>query len=196
MLTPVLFSHALRVINSNMEWVLDLIAIAVKSTWDIFNSVPRLRLIPTCMLWHATHLYVRKRSCIAIEVIVFFYRSYYCCRKLTCSSVLSIHPLLLLLPSSLFLPYPLHLSPTIPSPSPLPQRACSDPHVAAFIVEPIQGENGVVVPREGYLKGVRDICSKNNVNLILSLPMHVYRPIRNYPHILGWTPAKLKPFKG
>jgi ornithine--oxo-acid transaminase len=31
------------------------------------------------------------------------------------------------------------------------------------MVEPIQGEAGVVVPNEGYLKGVRDICTKNNV---------------------------------
>ena len=49
---------------------------------------------------------------------------------------------------------------TIPS----TQKACSDPHVAGYIVEPIQGENGVVVPTDGYLKGVREICSRNNVS--------------------------------
>ncbi|KAL7301132.1 hypothetical protein TKK_0006107 [Trichogramma kaykai] len=38
-----------------------------------------------------------------------------------------------------------------------------DPQVCAFMVEPIQGEAGVVVPKDGYLKGVRDICTKNNV---------------------------------
>ena len=32
------------------------------------------------------------------------------------------------------------------------------------MVEPIQGENGVVVPSEGYLKGVREICTKHNVS--------------------------------
>ncbi|MCL4127988.1 UNVERIFIED_CONTAM: hypothetical protein GTU68_013235, partial [Idotea baltica] len=43
------------------------------------------------------------------------------------------------------------------------EKACSDPHTAAFMVEPIQGEAGVVVPDEGYLKGVRQICTKENV---------------------------------
>lgn len=38
-----------------------------------------------------------------------------------------------------------------------------DPNVCAFMVEPIQGEAGVVVPHDGYLKGVRDICTKHNV---------------------------------
>lgn len=39
----------------------------------------------------------------------------------------------------------------------------SDPNIAGFIVEPIQGEAGVVVPDEGYLAGVAEICRKNNV---------------------------------
>ena len=43
------------------------------------------------------------------------------------------------------------------------QEACSDPEVCGFVVEPIQGENGVVVPSDGYLRGVRDICSRHNV---------------------------------
>lgn len=34
------------------------------------------------------------------------------------------------------------------------------------MVEPIQGEAGVVVPHEGYLKGVREICTKKNVLFI------------------------------
>ncbi len=46
------------------------------------------------------------------------------------------------------------------------ERACSDKNVAAFMFEPIQGEAGVVVPHEGYLKGVREICSKHNVLMI------------------------------
>uniref|UniRef100_H2YA99 Ornithine aminotransferase n=1 Tax=Ciona savignyi TaxID=51511 RepID=H2YA99_CIOSA len=37
------------------------------------------------------------------------------------------------------------------------------PNTAAFMVEPIQGEAGVVVPDEGYLRGVRELCSKHNV---------------------------------
>lgn len=46
------------------------------------------------------------------------------------------------------------------------EKAISDPHVAAFMIEPIQGEAGVVVPSPGYLKGVRDLCTKYNVLLI------------------------------
>lgn len=42
----------------------------------------------------------------------------------------------------------------------------SDPDIAGFMVEPIQGEAGVVVPQEGYLKGVRDLCTKYNVLFI------------------------------
>lgn len=34
------------------------------------------------------------------------------------------------------------------------------------MVEPIQGEAGVVVPDEGYLKGVQEICKKNKVLFI------------------------------
>jgi len=45
-------------------------------------------------------------------------------------------------------------------------EAASDPNVAAFMFEPIQGEAGVVVPDEGYLRGVRDICTKYNVLMI------------------------------
>ncbi|HPI37724.1 MAG TPA: ornithine--oxo-acid transaminase [Ignavibacteriaceae bacterium] len=37
------------------------------------------------------------------------------------------------------------------------------PNTVAFIVEPIQGEGGVVVPPEGYLKAAYEICKKNNV---------------------------------
>ncbi len=40
------------------------------------------------------------------------------------------------------------------------------PNTAAFIVEPIQGEGGVVVPPEGYLKEAYEICKKNNVLFI------------------------------
>ena len=39
-------------------------------------------------------------------------------------------------------------------------------NVAAFLVEPIQGEAGIVVPDENYLKEVRALCDKHNVLLI------------------------------
>lgn len=41
-----------------------------------------------------------------------------------------------------------------------------DKNVAAFMVEPIQGEAGVVVPDDGYLKKVRALCTKYNVLFI------------------------------
>jgi ornithine--oxo-acid transaminase len=40
------------------------------------------------------------------------------------------------------------------------------PNTAAFLVEPIQGEGGIVVPPAGYLKACADICRKHNVLLI------------------------------
>ncbi len=46
------------------------------------------------------------------------------------------------------------------------RAAAQDPTVCAFLVEPIQGEAGVFVPDDGYLSGVREICSANNVLLI------------------------------
>lgn len=42
-------------------------------------------------------------------------------------------------------------------------KLLQDGHVAAFMVEPIQGEAGVIVPDENYLAGVRALCSKYNV---------------------------------
>jgi ornithine--oxo-acid transaminase len=41
------------------------------------------------------------------------------------------------------------------------------PNTVGFLVEPIQGEGGVIVPPEGYLKEARRICNDNNVILIL-----------------------------
>ena len=46
------------------------------------------------------------------------------------------------------------------------EKALQDKNVAAFMVEPIQGEAGVVIPDDGYLKGVRDLCTKYNVLFI------------------------------
>ena len=43
------------------------------------------------------------------------------------------------------------------------EKSISDPNTAAFMVEPIQGEAGVVVPDDGYLQGIRNLCDKYNV---------------------------------
>lgn len=43
------------------------------------------------------------------------------------------------------------------------EKALENKNVAAFIVEPIQGEAGVVVPDEGYLKKAKEVCTKHNV---------------------------------
>ncbi|MDA9634510.1 ornithine--oxo-acid transaminase [bacterium] len=43
------------------------------------------------------------------------------------------------------------------------ENELKDKNVAAFMVEPIQGEAGVVVPDDGYLAGVRKLCTKYNV---------------------------------
>ncbi len=46
------------------------------------------------------------------------------------------------------------------------EKALQDPHVAGFLIEPIQGEAGVMVPEEGYLKACYDLCQKHNVLFI------------------------------
>ena len=46
------------------------------------------------------------------------------------------------------------------------EKELEDPNVAGFLVEPIQGEAGVYVPDEGFLKKAYDLCKKNNVLFI------------------------------
>jgi ornithine--oxo-acid transaminase len=45
-------------------------------------------------------------------------------------------------------------------------EAAITPNTAAFLVEPIQGEAGIIVPSAGYLARVAEICKRNNVLLI------------------------------
>ncbi len=45
-------------------------------------------------------------------------------------------------------------------------KAAITPNTAAVMLEPIQGENGVVLPPDGYLKAVSDLCKENNVLFI------------------------------
>lgn len=46
------------------------------------------------------------------------------------------------------------------------EKALEDPNVAGFMVEPIQGEAGVVVPDDGYLKTAYEMCKAKNVLFI------------------------------
>jgi len=56
---------------------------------------------------------------------------------------------------------------TIPFADAAALEAAITPNTVGFLVEPIQGEAGVIIPPEGYLKQVREICTRNNVMLIL-----------------------------
>lgn len=46
------------------------------------------------------------------------------------------------------------------------ERALQGENVAGFLVEPIQGEAGVMVPDEGYIKGAKELCKKHGVLFI------------------------------
>ncbi|HEV2531759.1 ornithine--oxo-acid transaminase [Phenylobacterium sp.] len=46
-------------------------------------------------------------------------------------------------------------------------EAAIGPNTVAFLVEPIQGEAGVIIPPAGYLKRARELCTEHNVILIL-----------------------------
>jgi ornithine--oxo-acid transaminase len=46
-------------------------------------------------------------------------------------------------------------------------EAAITPNTVAFLAEPIQGEAGVIIPPDGYLRKARSICAQNNVVLVL-----------------------------
>lgn len=64
-----------------------------------------------------------------------------------------------------FGPYPPGLR-TIPFDDPAALEAAIGPDTAAFLVEPVQGEAGIVVPQEGYLARCAEICRRRRVLLI------------------------------
>lgn len=55
---------------------------------------------------------------------------------------------------------------TIPFDDPEALRSAIDENTVGFLIEPIQGEAGVNVPKYGYLKSCREICTQTNVLLI------------------------------
>jgi ornithine--oxo-acid transaminase len=55
----------------------------------------------------------------------------------------------------------------IPFDDPEALEAAITPNTVAFLVEPIQGEAGVIIPRSGYLKAAKALCEQHNVILIL-----------------------------
>ena len=69
--------------------------------------------------------------------------------------------------------YKNHFGPLIPGIKTIPfadigaLNAAINPNTAAFLVEPVQGEGGVIIPPSGYLAKVRGICNKSNVLFIL-----------------------------
>ncbi|MFW9993579.1 MAG: ornithine--oxo-acid transaminase [Candidatus Odinarchaeota archaeon] len=65
-----------------------------------------------------------------------------------------------------FGPYPPGFK-TIPFNDPEALDKAITPNTAAFLVEPVQGEAGVLIPDDGYLKKCREICDKHGILLIL-----------------------------
>ncbi len=71
--------------------------------------------------------------------------------------------------------YQKHFNPLLPATEEIPfgdiealrEKLNSSSNIAAVILEPIQGEGGVIVPPAGYLKEVRDLCDENKVLMIL-----------------------------
>ena len=55
---------------------------------------------------------------------------------------------------------------SVPFGDPAALEAAIGPNTAAFIVEPVQGEAGIIVPPVGYLRAVREICTRHNVLMI------------------------------
>lgn len=55
---------------------------------------------------------------------------------------------------------------TIPYGDPAALEAAITPNTVAFLFEPIQGEAGVILPPDGYLRHVREICTRHNVLMV------------------------------
>jgi ornithine--oxo-acid transaminase len=81
-----------------------------------------------------------------------------------------------------FGPYPSGLV-TIPFDDPAALEAAITPNTAAFLVEPVQGEAGIVVPQDGYLVRCAEICRRHRVLLICD---EVQTGLGRTGHTFGW----------
>ncbi|CAG0955255.1 ornithine--oxo-acid transaminase [Burkholderiales bacterium] len=81
-----------------------------------------------------------------------------------------------------FGPYPPGLT-TIPFDDPAALDAAIGPHTAAFLVEPVQGEAGIVVPHDGYLARCAEICRRHRVLMICD---EVQTGLGRTGRLFGW----------
>ena len=81
-----------------------------------------------------------------------------------------------------FGPYPSGLL-TIPFDDPEALEAAITPNTAAFLVEPVQGEAGIVVPKDGYLARCAEVCRRHRVLLICD---EVQTGLGRTGHTFGW----------
>ena len=70
------------------------------------------------------------------------------------------------------------------------EKALQDKNVCGFLFEPIQGEAGVVVPDEGYYKGVRTLCSEYNVLMIAD---EIQTGLARTGHMLACDAEQVRP---
>jgi ornithine--oxo-acid transaminase len=81
-----------------------------------------------------------------------------------------------------FGPYPSGLT-TIPFDDVAALEAAITPNTAAFLVEPVQGEAGIVVPQDGYLARCAEVCRRHRVLLICD---EVQTGLGRTGHTFGW----------
>lgn len=70
------------------------------------------------------------------------------------------------------------------------EKALQDKNVCGFLFEPIQGEAGVVVPDEGYYKGVRTLCNEYNVLMIAD---EIQTGLARTGHMLACDAEQVRP---